>query len=430
MKNNFFLIQLNEINFNIAFKYSKKYNFKNINKLYENKLKNYTTSSENNYSLLEPWIQWVSFYTGLSANDHGIYRLGDITQSNKELIFEKIENKGFHVGAICPMNAKNNLKRPKYFIPDPWTDTKSDHTYWSKLIHRLISKLVNKNANNSISFKDIIYLLLIFLKFVRLKNYFKMMSLALTSFKFKWRKAIFLDILLNEIHLYLFKKNKPDLSSIFLNAGAHIQHHYFFHSEFHLNPLKKIHNNLLKDPLFEVLKSYDSILGDYINLNSSYLILTGLTQSINPNPKYYYRLKDHKNFLDLLKIKFKKILPRMSRDFVIEFDNSNDASSAEKILSNIFFSNFENKKLFDKIDNRGKSLFVTLTYPNKINKDDKIVVNNKLIDIFDKVVFVAIKNGIHDPRGYFFISKNLDQYFKKNELNVKDFNEVISKFFI
>ena len=73
------LISLNEINFEIVEKYAKKYNFDNIKSLIENKKNYYTTSSENTYEKLEPWIQWVSVYTGLSADDHKIFRLGDVT---------------------------------------------------------------------------------------------------------------------------------------------------------------------------------------------------------------------------------------------------------------------------------------------------------------------------------------------------------------
>ena len=66
--------------------------------------------------------------------------------------------------------------------------------------------------------------------FGRFKNYIKYFSLALSSSKKPWRKALFLDLLLSDIFLKLSSKNKVNLSSLFLNAGAHIQHHYFFNS--------------------------------------------------------------------------------------------------------------------------------------------------------------------------------------------------------
>ena len=95
MQNNFskklILVSLNEINFNLASQYSTKYNFKNIKYLLLNKTSNYKTTSEKMYDKLEPWIQWSSVYTGLKADEHKIFRLGDIVNTDIDQIFEKLE---------------------------------------------------------------------------------------------------------------------------------------------------------------------------------------------------------------------------------------------------------------------------------------------------------------------------------------------------
>jgi hypothetical protein len=113
MKNNkkLIFIQLNEINFSILKKYSSKFQFKFFTTLFFDKL--IKTHSEKDYDLLEPWIQWVSIHTGTSALEHGVFRLGDIKNFSHEQIFEKIEKKGKVVGAISPMNTKNNLNNPE-----------------------------------------------------------------------------------------------------------------------------------------------------------------------------------------------------------------------------------------------------------------------------------------------------------------------------
>ena len=48
-------IELNEINFDLIKKYSEKYKFKVFNKEFLDNLK--TTSSEEKYEMIEPWIQ-------------------------------------------------------------------------------------------------------------------------------------------------------------------------------------------------------------------------------------------------------------------------------------------------------------------------------------------------------------------------------------
>ena len=74
MKNLVF-IQLNEINFDIVKEYLKIENYENLKFISNNIL---VTTSEKKYNLLEPWIQWQTIYTGLKAEKHNIFRLGDV----------------------------------------------------------------------------------------------------------------------------------------------------------------------------------------------------------------------------------------------------------------------------------------------------------------------------------------------------------------
>ena len=420
------LISLNEINFEIVEKYVKKYNFDNLKSLIDNKKNYYTTSSENEYEKLEPWIQWVSAYTGLSADDHKIFRLGDVTNKSIEQIFEKIENLNLKVGAISPMNVSNKLQSPSFFIPDPWTQTNSDGSFWSNIIKNVLIKTVNQNVKNKISLSSYISLILIFLRFVRFKNYLSFIYLFTSSSKNKWRKAIFLDLLINEIHIKFLKKFSPNFSNIFFNAGAHIQHHYFLKSIFLKNENNKLNDK--SDPIYDSLYFYNKILSDYIfNDSYDYIIFTGLTQTPNENPTYYYRLKDHKNFLSKLNINFKALYPRMSRDFLVEFENIDQSKIALEILQNL--KTEDNIKVFEKLDFRGTSIFVTLTYNKKIT--DKILMNygNKKFKLIDLVDFVAIKNGIHNEKGFLFVSNNVKNFITNSKMNVKDIHNVILNYF-
>ena len=63
-----------------------------------------------------------------------------------------------------------------------------------------------------------------------------------------------------------------------------------------------------------------------------------------------------------MEISFKEVHPRMTRDFLITFDSEYSAKLAEKKLKGILVN--DNYRLFGEIDNRGKELFVVLTYPN------------------------------------------------------------------
>ena len=81
------LLSLNELNFEAVKLYDLK-EFPNLKKLVENYR---PTNSENEYEKLEPWIQWLTIYTGLSADEHGIFRLGDIKKKNLKIYLIKLK---------------------------------------------------------------------------------------------------------------------------------------------------------------------------------------------------------------------------------------------------------------------------------------------------------------------------------------------------
>ena len=136
------LLELNEINFDAIQEYiNNGESLEGFKSLFELGIK--TTFAEEEYDHLEPWIQWASVHTGKTFKEHGVRRLGDFVNSNHKQFFEIVEEAGFKVGAISPMNASNKLKKPSYFIPDPWTKTTTDGSFLSKIISSNISGLVH-----------------------------------------------------------------------------------------------------------------------------------------------------------------------------------------------------------------------------------------------------------------------------------------------
>ena len=104
--NKLFILELNEINFNLIKKYINI--LPSFNKLLnENKL--VETLSEDKLKNVEPWILWPSIHTGLSYDEHKLFNLNDYNKLKYEQIWEVLENKNLKVAAISPMNAKDNF---------------------------------------------------------------------------------------------------------------------------------------------------------------------------------------------------------------------------------------------------------------------------------------------------------------------------------
>jgi hypothetical protein len=157
-----------------------------------------------------------------------------------------------------------------------------------------------------------------------------------------------------------------------------------------------------EDPLLDILNEYDRILGRLMELNCRLFIGTGLHQNPHDEKTFYWRLKDHANFLHLAGIKtFTEVIPRMSRDFLIKCADSTQALQTQKALESITMTS-DGDKIFT-VDNRGESVFIELTYERDLKEGAFLTIGDKKtdIDLFRFVAFVAIKNGEHDGIGYF-----------------------------
>lgn len=398
---------LNEINFNFVKRYCDAGKLPNFQKLLD-KTPLITTRSEEKYELWEPWIQWVSIHTGRSFNEHGVFRLGDITTlENPKQIFEEIEDRGYTVGAVSPFNAANKLRNPAFFIPDPWTTTDVNGSAIIKLLYKSIRKLVNTNSVGKFSLKDALVLALAIVTYSRASGWGQYLKLA-ASIRKPGTKAVVLDTLLADVFISLYRKHKPDFSLLFLNSGAHIQHHYLFNSAVYdgpeINPNWYCEESF--DPLLPILELYDRVIGKLLDIDEiNLMVATGLSQVPHKHTTYYYRPRSHEELMKLLGIdNILKTLPLMSRDFTLDFATDEDAFQAESKLASYTVDSGE-KALFS-IDNRGSSLFIELSYDDEITKLTTVqsaVTGVKLIEFNQHVSFVAIKNGEHIGDGYLLL---------------------------
>ena len=424
------LVELNEINFDVARRYIEILRSNGLRQLLAGNAVH--TVAESRYEEIEPWIQWPSVHSGKSFAEHGLFRLGDIVGAPVAQVFEELEQRGLRIGCVSPMNAENRLSKPAYFIPDPWTSTPSDGSWWSRHLAEAVSQVVNVNAHHRISARSAMTLALGLVWFARPKNYDLYLGLVKSIRGAPWRKALLLDLLLHDVHCRLFLRHDPDFSTIFLNAGAHIQHHYFFNS-------RAVSGESLKnpswyapvdvDPVGEMLTVYDRIVSDYLSMpETEVLVATGLSQKPYEHVKFYYRFKDHSRFLDLVGIKHQAVLPRMTRDFLIKFATAQDAIAAHTALAAAHVIG-NDLPLFGEIEDRGDELFVTLTYPHEVDHKLQVRFGNQVIALAPHVSFVAIKNGMHQDKGFAFFTPKVGQFAPAEGAHVKSLYTTIMRFF-
>ena len=118
----------------------------------------------------------------------------------------------------------------------------------------------------------------------------------------------------------------------------------------------------------------------------------------------------------------------MTRDFFIFFDNNDERDLAKIKLESIVSKN--NDRIFEEIDIKDKCLFVTLTYPNEIERDFQVTCDQgKYINFYDEVNFVAIKNGMHSSQGYCSYHGEIKNFQTKENDHVKEIFNSINNFF-
>lgn len=394
------LVGLNEINFDFLRWYADRGDLPNLSTLMSTHGIQLTTS-ETAYEELEPWIQWVSIQTGKSFAQHRVFRLGDIVETELPQYFELLERHGVSVGAVSPMNAANRLSNAPFFIPDPWTKTRvSGGAALEKLTHA-VARVVNNNAERQVTLGDVLRLGLTYLRYGTWSDFTAGLR-ALNPNALGWRLAINLDRLLAALFINLLARHRPGFAALFLNAGAHIQHHYMFESAAYQgkmrNPAGYVRGR--HDPLREIYRAYDDIIGRLRKSNpgARFILATGLHQDPFPENAFYWRIKDHAAFLAGLGLTGFTVEPRMSRDFLIKCA---DDAMVERVRVELAECRDESGRRLFEIDARQRSVFATLLYERDITADTRFSHRGRdLADPRESCAFVAIKNGMHNAVGY------------------------------
>jgi len=396
------VLELNELNFKAVEHYAAKGSLPHFAKFLERH--GYCeTTSETKYEELEPWIQWVTVHTGLPFAEHRIFRLGDVIGSDTPQIWERMERElQLTVGAVSPMNAANRASRPAFFIPDPWTPTTASGSWLTRRLSAAIAQAVNDNARGVMTSSTIFVLLLGLARFARATHFGTYISLGAGALGRPWDKASFLDLFLSDVFIGLTKKAQPHFSTLFLNGAAHLQHHYMFNSPTctngQANPAWYVKEEF--DPVGHIYGVYDRILGSIQAALPDYriLIVTGLHQDPHTAPEFYWRLRKHASFLQALGARFRDVQPRMSRDFIVRFSCREDLEHASALLLG---TRIGDEPVFS-VEKRDNDIFVELVFSRDITEAMGLRSGDVTVENFRKhVVFVALKNGRHNPIGYF-----------------------------
>ena len=374
-----------------------------------------TTTSEEKYELIEPWIQWVTAHTGKSFAAHQVFRLGDLSHLRYQQTWEVLSEQGLSCCVIGSMNTTRGSMDKGFFLPDPWGNEEDVYPpdlrpLWNFI--RLNVRDHNQKGTVSKYAKAIISIIRQWLPLPFLMKLATQVVSQKLSLQPTWKLASLFD----EFLFAIFEKQLRQGHSfytIFLNSVAHYQHHYWrnhnpgiFNSEIQSPGISTD-----DDPVRYGYQVYDKLLGRVMNLADSdtlIVVASGLSQvpyvaKEDSGGLCYYRLIDHAAFLEAMEINHKKIKPLMSRDWLVYFEDESSAEHYLLILKNLITNG---TPLFNVSKHSSHSVFVETNFADPIDPLTCIYdpARRKQVVFGTHFMLTAIKSGHHRSEGLFFSS--------------------------
>jgi hypothetical protein len=415
MPRNLILLELNELCPALLHKWMAAGKLPNF-KRFHDASQVYLTLADAEPPALEPWIQWYSIHTGLSFEQHKVFRLTDGWRANHPDIWTVLQTAGLKTASCSSMNAKGSRVEGSFFLPDPWSTGTRPFPDELEVFHRFVSSQVREHTSPQHGLRP--HDMLAFGRFIASRG-LSLPSIMTTVGQLsqevfsngasQWKRVIILDLLQFDIFKYYFLKLKPDFSTFFLNSTAHLQHAYWRHMDPDAFKIVPDDEDLSRfgDSILYGYQKMDKLISRFFDLEERGVTLalaTGLSQK--PFLKYedvggqkFYRPRDIEGLLRLLGIYPKSVESLMGHEFILHFETEVSRTSAAQALTAV---SCEGKRVFDIETDHSLQLYLGSILQDSISSDAKMKFNGHSGEILFHNVFYLIsetKSGCHDPNG-------------------------------
>jgi hypothetical protein len=412
------LIAVNEVTHRVIEQLSQAGQLPNFTRL-DRSWSRYTTTSEDRQEWLEPWIQWPTVHTGKGYCEHGLFKLGDSRGLRCGQIWERLSEQGIESCVVGSMNAARGTAAGGIFIPDWWGSPRDVHPAELLPLWRMLSSLVQGHATSGMSLKDTTRLLRAMVRCgLSLSAYVDLTRQALNSMaspKSRWKSAGALDLLVFRIFSSLWARGGFGFGSVFLNAVAHYQHHYWRSYDPEPFAAKVTYPDLAPgdDPISWGYRLYDRILGSILALaetaDTLVVVATGLSQAPYTSAEeiggeHHYRLVDLGEFLAAVGLEPAAGSALMSRDFRLESPDEAARRAAWQRLQSLSVAG---EQLFTVTELNNHALAVNTRVTRQVREDAWISdAEGRPVAPFARMFrCTAIKSGFHNGGGTVWFSR-------------------------
>ncbi|MUH73686.1 alkaline phosphatase family protein [Psychrosphaera haliotis] len=414
---NVILVEFNELVPHLVDKFMAEGHLPNFKRLAD-KSRCFVTDAAQSGEDLNPWIQWVTVHTGLTPEEHTVYRLNEADKCKGKYIWDDLSAQGKSSLIFGSMNGYITDSFKGTYLPDPW-DTLTQPSEKLKNYAEFIKAYVQGNpANSKVSAVQFLsFMVQNGLSFKTCLKIAKQLIIEKFDAKKKWRRAGLLDWIQLDVFRHLYKKERPTLATIFSNSTAHIQHTLWkesFPEEFGGNTAKTMSDN----PMLISYINHDKLLGDILKLadeNTEIALCTALSQQpYTKNEKCFYHINDFNKLVSTLSIPGNpKYIPVMAEQFHIKFDSKEAVNvafehlSQFEMLNDSYFYEGSNKVFSMSIDENTihiKNRCSTEVKQGAIFRSSITEESFSFYDLFYKMD--DQKTGIHHPHGIFWITSS------------------------
>lgn len=396
------LIELNEFSVDLFQQGVRELRLPHIERLLNMQQATTQTDDQVEHRGLDPWVQWVSVHTGLSSSVHKVIHLGDApAKLGYHQLWEVLSSCGVSSGVWGAMNAtRGDAEKCRFFLPDPWTFMEKAHP--PRLNDLLaLPRYYSKN-----------YLDVSVVQFVRntmrLVRYvlgssalgrllvqapFLLSGLARTGVTNAFLFSAF-DLFSAPLFIAQRRKHSPQLSLIFLNSIAHLQHHRWEKGTV-----------LTKDLAFG-LRTIDRVLGMLFSdlaVGEAVVVMNALTQKniVGEKPRICYRQISPQEFLLGTGLPFQTVEQLMTNDAHVFFASREQRDAAAAALSAVQLDDQPFFHVESSIEDECK-LFYQIDFWDEVVSGRKLQVNNRTIDFDKNFEAIVARTGAHVNYGNVF----------------------------
>ena len=378
----------------------------------------WVTEAEERPPFLEPWIQWITVHSGESYHEHGVFNLDEGHTSPAPRIWDLASRAGLRSWICGSMNVAMAPGFQGWMLPDPWTThvppQPAELVPYFEFVRRHVLEYTNDQVpvTHADRLRFVTFMARHGLSAATAWAIVRQLAGERLDPRSRWRRAVLLDRLQFDLFRWHWQRERPALSTFFLNSTAHFQHFYWRNLEpdlFRVRPTDE-EQRALADAVLFGYQQMDGLVGECLALagdDAALVLCTALSQQPcltyeESGGKVIYRPRDFERLMAFAGVTSShRVAPVMAEEFHVYLQSTAEAVEAERRLAAMRVG--DRPALVIRRD--GSGLFCGCKIHGALGKDASISAPGgaraPFFDLFYQVE--GVKSGMHHPDGLLWI---------------------------